>query len=143
MRFLTLALVVVLVFAAREYTFNHGSIPPPITTGPVSAPPPPPGTGNPVPDSLKQPTMLYFRKLFVLPDTVLWHFDFSKPYPLGGTTLCGRVNFQNSMRVYGGDKLFYTIFQDGKLVDGGVVGNVVDDPVGTTAASRRRFCEDA
>jgi hypothetical protein len=85
--------------------------------------------------------MLYFRKLFVLPDTVLWDFDFIKPYPLGGTTVCGRVNFQNSNRVYGGKQLFYTVFQEGKAVDGGVVGNVVDDPTGTTRDSRHRFCD--
>jgi len=143
MRFVMLVLVLLIFAGGLAYTLDRPSEGP--ATAAVTAPrsyvartaP------KPVPDDLKQPTMLYFRKLFVLPDTTIWHFDYAKPYPLGGITVCGRVNFQNSDRVYSGDKLFYTVFQDGKVIDGGVLGNVVDDPVGTTAASRHSFCEQA
>jgi hypothetical protein len=141
MRILNFLVFVAIIAGCFVYTLYRPADDPPVMPPSASADAPAPTAGNPVPDNMKQMSMLYFRKLFVLPDTVLWDFDFTKPYPLGGITVCGRVNFQNSDRVYGGKKLFYTIVQEGKIIDGGVVGDVVDDPVGTTRDTRHKFCD--
>jgi len=88
----------------------------------------------------QQAVMEHFRPIFVLPQFTRWRFDDSKPYQLGGTLICGQVNFQNSNRVFLGFKDFYIVIKDGKYQEGGIVGNEIQDPSGATAFAYKILC---
>jgi hypothetical protein len=77
----------------------------------------------------------------VLPDFTKWRWDNAKPYPLGGRLICGHVNFQNSNRRYMGEEAFYAVVRDGKYREGGVVGNMIQDPAGTVRFAYKTLCE--
>jgi hypothetical protein len=88
----------------------------------------------------RQAVMEYFRPMFVLPQFTRWRFEDAKPYRLGGTLVCGHVNFQNSNRVFQGDKEFYIVIKDGKYKEGGIIGNAIQDPSGATAFAYKILC---
>jgi hypothetical protein len=83
----------------------------------------------------------HFRTTFVYPQFTSWRFEDAKPYRLGGTLVCGHVNFENSNRVFVGEKPFYTVVKDGHFLEGGIVGNKVQDPAGTIAFAYKILCE--
>jgi hypothetical protein len=93
-----------------------------------------------VPPDLQRITMEHFLPSFVYPDLVQWEWDSAKPYPLGGTAVCGKVNFPNSNRRYLGYKEFYALVVDGKYQEGGIVGNNVQDPAGAIGFAYRTVC---
>jgi hypothetical protein len=88
----------------------------------------------------QQAVMEHFRNTFVLPQFTRWEFDVAKPYRLGGRLICGHVNFQNSNRVYQGEKAFYVVIKDGKYSEGGIVGNQIQDPSGATTFAYKILC---
>jgi hypothetical protein len=88
----------------------------------------------------RQAVIEHFRPIFVLPQFTRWQFDDAKPYRLGGTLVCGHVNFQNSNRVYLGNEAFYIVLKEGKYQEGGIVGNEIQDPSGATAFAYKILC---
>jgi hypothetical protein len=89
----------------------------------------------------QQVILEHFRTTFVYPQFTHWQFDDAKPYELGGTLVCGQVNFQNSNRVFMGAKPFYSVVRDGRYMEGGIVGNKVQDPAGTVTFAYDVLCK--
>jgi hypothetical protein len=91
----------------------------------------------------KQVIKDHFRKNFMLPDIVLWKFDYLRAYPTGGTAVCGRVNFPNSTRQYVGYKPFYALFQHGDLTGSVIVAREEADPERASPKSYNIACGQA
>ena len=83
----------------------------------------------------------HFRTTFVYPQFTQWRFESAAPYRLGGNLVCGHVNFQNSNRVFVGEKPFYTVVRNGQYLEGGIVGSKVEDPAGTIAFAYNLLCK--
>ncbi len=83
----------------------------------------------------------HFQTIFVLPAFNRWRFDDARPYQLGGRVVCGHVNYQNSNRRYVGNTPFYVVVKDGKYVEGGLVGNFIQDPAGTIGFAYKLLCK--
>jgi len=101
-----------------------------------------PALAAPVTLADQQVVIEHFRSTFVLPQFTQWRFDKAGPYRLGGTLICGGVNFQNSVRRYVGEQPFYAVVRDGKFTEGGIVGNAVQDPAGTVQFAYNILCQD-
>lgn len=94
-----------------------------------------------VPQAIRDAIAEHFRKSFVVPYMVLWKFDFTRPYPTGGTAICGRVNYPGSTHRYKGDHAFYARIQKGVVTDGAIVStSVAEDPTHITDAAYRIAC---
>jgi hypothetical protein len=90
-----------------------------------------------VPPAMRQLVIDHFAKSFVLPQLVIWKFDYAQPYPTGGTAVCGRVNYPDISRRYVGEQPFFVRFKDGVLVESAMMSRLaIDDPVG---ASRHAY----
>jgi hypothetical protein len=77
-----------------------------------------------------------------LPDTALWRFDGVKPYAGGGDIVCGKVNFQNSTRVYMGMMGFYAVIRSGKVGLAGIEAtNAMEDPTGAFSFAYHNLCD--
>ena len=98
---------------------------------------------DPVPVDMQQKIIAHFSPAMVLPQTTIWHFDRMAPFVLGGVTVCGRVNYQNSTKKYLGLEPFYAVVQDGAVNDGGISSNdKLLDPEGSVAFSYKQHCGD-
>jgi hypothetical protein len=65
-----------------------------------------------------------FADSFLFPDYVQWRFDFTRPYPTSGTSVCGRVNYQNSTHNFIGFKPFFALILNGRVTDYHIVPGV-------------------
>ena len=93
-----------------------------------------PGRSDDVPQALRQAVMDKMARGFVLPDSVVWKFDFTQPYPTGGTSVCGRVNYQNSTRRYVGEQPFFARLLSGRVIKAGIISpSKIEDPVHAVA----------
>jgi hypothetical protein len=116
---------------APAAAFGHGQ----------DAAPPDAGSAGDITPAMRQTIRDRFRKIFMLPDTVLWRYDFTRNYPTGGISVCGRVNYQDSTRRYVGFLKYYARFTDGKIVDTGILPrNANQDPVHANADAYRIAC---
>jgi hypothetical protein len=100
-----------------------------------------PASANTVSLADQQVVMEHFRPMFVYPQFSRWRFDSAAPYWLGGTLVCGHVNFENSNRTFEGERAFYMVIRDGSYLEGGIVGNMVEDPAGTIRFAYHLLCE--
>src|SRR5580692_11311334 len=76
---------------------------------------------NNVPVALQQRVIDHYSHLFIMPQTAIWQFDFARPFLLGGTLVCGHVNYQNSERQYVGAQPFYLVLTEEGTGDGDVL----------------------
>jgi hypothetical protein len=82
-----------------------------------------------------------FREIFLLPDQVHWEFDVVRPYPTTGTSVCGRVNYEDSTRHYVGFRLFFAVLVDGHVTDHRIVpDSYVADPTYTNLQGYKIAC---
>jgi len=65
-----------------------------------------------------------FADSFLFPDYVQWRFDFTRPYPTSGTSVCGRVNYQDSTHAFIGFKPFFALILNGRVTDYHIVPGV-------------------
>jgi hypothetical protein len=100
-----------------------------------------PASADPVALADQQVIIEHFRTTFVYPQFTQWRFEDAKPYRLGGMAICGHVNFQNSNRVYIGEKPFYTVVRDGRYLEGGILGSAYLDSTGATKFAYHILCE--
>jgi hypothetical protein len=100
-----------------------------------------PAPGDEVALADQQVITEHFRPIFVYPQFTRWRFETAAPYRLGGMLICGHVNFQNSNRVFVGEKPFYTVVRNGRYLEGGIVGNKVEDPAGSVAFAYSLLCK--
>jgi hypothetical protein len=73
-----------------------------------------PKHGEPVSDALQAKSEAALNLLLIKPETALWTFDWVRPYPGGGSIVCGRVNYQDSAQKYRGLHRFFATFSSGK-----------------------------
>ncbi len=99
------------------------------------------GRSDDVPQAFRQAVIDKFARGFMLPQTVLWKFDYVQPYPIGGFAVCGRVNYQNSTRKYVGEQRFFARLQDGRVTQSGIVArNKMEDPAHANADAYAIAC---
>jgi hypothetical protein len=96
---------------------------------------------DPVTPDMQKIVIDHFRRFLVLPDFSIWHFDEAKPNTLGGTLVCGTVNYQNSNRRYQGFRPFYMVIRNGAFSEGGITGNFVEDGLGRFKAAYELLCK--
>jgi hypothetical protein len=98
-----------------------------------------------VPPDIRQAVIARLSPQFAVKETAIWEFDSLTPYILGGTLVCGKVNFQNSLRRYMGMLPFYIVVKRGGATgDSGIMPlNLEDDPTGTQYATYRKICKPA
>lgn len=102
-----------------------------------------PGRSDDVPPEVRQAVTDRFARGFLLPNTVMWKFDYTQPYPTGGLAVCGRVNYQNSTRRYVGEQPFFARLQDGRVIQSGIVArSKIEDPVHANANAFAIACGD-
>lgn len=105
----------------------------------VAAAPPP---SDPVPPALQDVIIAKISTTLVLPASAIWQFDRSQPYALGGTLVCGRVNYQISTRRYVGMSPFYAVVNDGKVSEWALVSTEYKlDPTGATTLAYKQHCD--
>ena len=108
-------------------------------SGPASVP----GRSDDVPADMRQAVIDHFARSFLLPQLVLWDFQFRQPYPTGGIAVCGGVNYPDSTRQYVGKMPFFARFQSGRIVQAGIVAKShVEDPVHANANAFKIACSD-
>jgi len=96
---------------------------------------------NRVPAAVQQVVMAYLEPSLVLPATALWTFDSAAPFPLGGTLVCGHVNYQISTRRYVGPSPFYAIVSDDHVREWGLVTpSTSSDPTGAIRLNYQEHC---
>jgi hypothetical protein len=96
---------------------------------------------NRVPPATQQVIMAYLEPTLVLPATALWTFDSATPFALGGTLVCGHVNYQVSTRRYVGPAPFYAILVDNKVREWGLVTHGAStDPTGSIKLNYQEHC---
>jgi len=95
-----------------------------------------------VPQDLKQVVIDHFSPMFVVPQTAIWEFDTMSHYLLGGTLICGKVNYQDSLHHYVGPQPFYLVIKsDHSTGDGDLLPlYVVRDPTGTKRSTYTKVC---
>jgi hypothetical protein len=97
---------------------------------------------NNVPLALQQRVIAHYSHLFIMPQTAIWEFESARPYLLGGTIVCGHVNYQNSERRYVGASAFYLVLTDTGTGDGDVLpAKAVQDPTGTIRSTYLQVCK--
>jgi hypothetical protein len=69
---------------------------------------------------MKDAMEAYFHKTLIHPELAIWKYDFTRPYPTGGLSVCGRVNYVTSTRQYFGFLPFFAHFRGGRMVEGGI-----------------------
>jgi hypothetical protein len=91
---------------------------------------------------LREAVINHFSPQLVLPRTAIWHFMSASPYLLGGTLVCGDVNYQNSVKKYVGRLPFYLVVKaNGETGDGGMLPeNRRSDPTGTARSTYIKLC---
>jgi hypothetical protein len=104
-----------------------------------------PGGGaaqNNVPLALQRRVIAHYSHLFLRPQTALWQFDVARPYLLGGTLVCGHVNYEDSEHRYVGASPFYLVLTDSGTGDGDVLpADPTQDPTGTITSTYRAVCK--
>jgi hypothetical protein len=77
-----------------------------------------------------------------LPDLAIWRFDSVRPYPGGGDIVCGKVNYQNSTRVYMGMLGFYVVIRNDRVGLSGIeANNAMEDPTGAFKFAYHNLCD--
>jgi hypothetical protein len=91
---------------------------------------------------LQEAVIDHFSPELVLPRTAIWHFSSATPYLLGGTLVCGNVNYQNSVKKYVGRLPFYlVVLKNGTTGDGGLLPeDPLLDPTDTARSTYVRLC---
>jgi len=126
-------------FAAFAILFLAAAAPGAPAEDPAGAP----VEGN-VPVALQRRVIAYYSHLFMVPQTAIWQFDSARPYLLGGTVVCGRVNYQNSEHRYVGASAFYLVLTETGTGDGNVLpADPKQDPTGTITSTYRQVCKVA
>jgi hypothetical protein len=101
------------------------------------------GRSDDVPADMQQAITDHFMHSFVLPQLVLWDFRFLQPYPTGGIAVCGTVNYPNSTRQYAGKVPFFARFENGRIIQAGIVARShFEDPVHANANAYKIACGD-
>ncbi len=96
---------------------------------------------NSVSPAIQQVIMAYLEPTLVLPATALWTFESATPFALGGTLVCGHVNYQVSTRRYLGPAPFYAILIDNKVREWGLVTpGYSSDPTGAIKLTYQEHC---
>lgn len=92
--------------------------------------------------TLQEAVIDHFSLQLVLPRTAIWHFVSASPYLLGGTLICGDVNYQNSVKRYVGRLPFYLVVKgNGVTGDGGLLPeDPHSDPTGTVRSTYVKLC---
>jgi len=95
-----------------------------------------------VPADLKRVVIDHFSPMFVVPQTAIWEFDSISHYLLGGTLICGKVNYQDSLRHYLGMQPFYLVIKsDHSTGDGDLLPLFASrDPTGTKRSTYVKVC---
>ncbi len=118
-----------------------GAVPPAAQS--AAAPPVVAGRSDDVPADMRQAIADHFARSFLLPQLVRWDFLFLQPYPTGGTAVCGLVDYPNSTRQYVGKLPFFARFQNGRIVQSGIVArSYMEDPVHANANAYKIACTD-
>jgi hypothetical protein len=91
---------------------------------------------------LRDAVIDHFSPQLVLPRTAIWHFASASPYLLGGTLVCGDVNYQNSVKKYVGRLPFYLVVKrNGLTGDGGMLPeDPLMDPTDTARGTYVKLC---
>jgi hypothetical protein len=84
----------------------------------------------------------HFSPMFVVPQTAIWEFDSISHYLLGGTLICGKVNYQDSLHRYVGLQPFYLVVRSNHSIgDGDLLPlYVIRDPTGTKRSTYTKVC---
>jgi hypothetical protein len=101
----------------------------------------PASEGPDVPAWIKQAVKDHYARQFMMPDVVIWKFDYTQPYPTGGTAICGRVNYTNSIHRYVGFQRFYALIKYHRLIESAIVSvSLMEDPVHASADAYAIAC---
>jgi len=73
-----------------------------------------PKHGEPVSDELQLKAEASLNLLLIKPESALWTFDWVRPYPGGGSIVCGSVNYQDSAKKYLGPHRFFATLSSGR-----------------------------
>jgi hypothetical protein len=98
------------------------------------------GSADDVTQPMKDSIEAYFHKSLLLPELAIWKYDFTRPYPTGGTAVCGRVNYVVSTRRYYGFLPFFVRFKNGKLVEGAIAVPPKVNPIQAPTYAYRIAC---
>ncbi len=70
---------------------------------------------QPVSFEVQDKVIAVIGRQLITPETARWVFDFIRPDPGGGQIVCGKVDYENSAKVFQGPHRFFAAYNRGKV----------------------------